>query len=450
MNALSTDDLCNATSGRLIGPPVTVTSVATDTRDLRADCLFVALPGDTFDGHNFLPQAAAGGAVAALVEKLPTEFPPGLSLIVVDDSRRALGRLGTFVRHGFKGTVIAVAGSNGKTGTKHLIHSALSATLRGSMSPKSFNNDIGVPVTLLAADPDDDFVVIEVGTNHPGEIAHLSRMAEPDIAVVTSIGAEHLEFLGDLDGVRRENADVTIGLRPDGLLVTTGDDPAFLRALAGYTEDIVRFGFDPGNDVVVTDVKPREDGVDFLADGKPFYVPALGRHSASNATAAVVVARHLGLNDDAIRKGLATATSPQWRLQRSVARGGVVILNDAYNANPHSMKSALETLRDTPTSGRRVAILGDMRELGDKSETHHAEVGRYAAVCGVDQLWAVGKFAELLAKSAGLGSERTRTFPDAVTAAAELVSLILDGDLVLVKASRGVRLEKVADAIGRR
>jgi UDP-N-acetylmuramoyl-tripeptide--D-alanyl-D-alanine ligase len=450
MNPLSTDDLCNATGGRLIGPRVTVTSASTDTRDLRAGCLFVAIPGGTFDGHNFLAQAAAGGAVAALVERVPTEIPAGLSLLVVDDTRRALGRLGTFVRHRFKGTVIAVAGSNGKTGTKHLIHSVLSASLRGSMSPKSYNNDIGVPVTLVAADPADDFVVVEVGTNHPGEIAHLSRMARPDVAVVTSIGAEHLEFLGDLDGVRRENADITTGLGPDGLLVTTGDDPAFLKALAGYTEDVVRFGFDPANDVVVTDVKSRDDGVDFLAGGVPFFVPALGRHSASNATAAVIVARHLGLTDHAIRHGLATATSPQWRLQRSVARGGVVILNDAYNANPHSMKSALETLRDTPTGGRRVAILGDMRELGQTSDTHHADTGRYAAVCRVDQLWTVGQFAELVANSAGLGPDRTAVFSDADAAAAGVLPLLRDGDLVLVKASRGVRLEKVADAIGRR
>ena len=273
MGPLSTEEICFATSGRLIGGPTTVRSVATDTREIAAGCLFVALAGGQFDGHDFLARAAAGGAAAAVVQKVPTEIPAGLSLIVVDDTRRALGHLGSFVRRRFDGTVIAVAGSNGKTGTKHLIHSALSAGLTGSMSPKSFNNDIGVPVTLLAANPGDDFVVIEIGTNHPGEVAHLSRMAEPDVAVVVSIGAEHLEFLGDLDGVRRENADVVAGLRPDGLLVTTGDDAAFLKSLSGYAEDVVKFGFDPGNDVVVTGVTPRDNGTEFRLDGTPFSCP---------------------------------------------------------------------------------------------------------------------------------------------------------------------------------
>jgi UDP-N-acetylmuramoyl-tripeptide--D-alanyl-D-alanine ligase len=448
MNPMTTDDLCIATGGRLAGPARTVASVTTDTRELRPDCLFVALRGESFDGHRFLSAAASGGAAVALVDAVPSEIPNGLSLVVVDDTRHALGRLATFVRRRFRGTVIAVAGSNGKTGTKHLIHSALSASLRGSMSPKSFNNDIGVPVTILAADPADDFVVIEVGTNHPGEIAHLSRMAEPDVAVVTSIGAEHLEFLGDLDGVRRENADITLGLNRNGLLVTTGDDPEFLRALAGYSEDRVRFGFDPGNDVVTTGVVGRATGTDFLAGGVPFFVPALGWHSASNATAAVVVGRHLGLTDEAIRSGLAGASAPPMRLQLQRA-GGVVILNDAYNANPHSMRSALQTLRDTPATGRRIAVLGDMRELGATAGTNHADVGRFAAECAVDQLWCVGRYAETVAGAAALGPERTRVFADAATAADEIPDLLADGDMVLVKASRGVKLEQVAEAIVR-
>ena len=210
----------------------TVHAVCTDSRQMRPDSLFVALRGDSFDGHDHLAAAAAGGAVAALVDR---DVPPvpGLALVRVDDARRAMGRLATFVRRRFKGTVIAVAGSNGKTGTKHLIHAALSSKLRGSMSPKSFNNDVGVPVTLFAAEATDDFVVLEMGTNHPGEIAHLSRMAEPDVAVVTNIGAEHLEFFGDLAGVARETAAIVVGM-----VVTAGeaahqrpDDPLLVDAL---------------------------------------------------------------------------------------------------------------------------------------------------------------------------------------------------------------------------
>ena len=200
--------------------------------------------------------------MAALVDR---DVPPvaGLTLVRVDDARRAMGRLATFVRRRFKGTVIAVAGSNGKTGTKHLIHAALSSRLRGSMSPKSFNNDVGVPVTIFAADAGDDFVVLEMGTNHPGEIAHLSRMAEPDKVVITNVGAEHLEFFGGLDGVRREEASIVEGLRPNGWAIVNGDDGELPRLVASHGHTVETFGWSERNMHWPTDVKCSLDGVQF-------------------------------------------------------------------------------------------------------------------------------------------------------------------------------------------
>ena len=341
--------------------------------------------------------------------------------------------------------MIAVGGSNGKTGTKHLIHSVLSTRLRGSMSPKSFNNDVGVPLAIFPADPADDFLVLEIGTNNTGEVLHLSTMARPDVAVITAIGEEHLEYLHDLNGVRRENADITAGLNPDGLLVFNGDADGLAEAVAKYPGKTVRFGFEAGNDLRATEVQSNLDGTTFVVDGRPFFVPLVGRHSATNALAAVAVGRHLNLSDDDIRAGLATTTAPEWRLQIQRA-DGVTILNDAYNANPHSMRSALETLRDMPATGRKIAVLGDMLELGGTSEQHHRDIGRFAGECGLDELWTVGPAAVLIAEQSGLPGDRIRLYPDAAASAADAADIPRDGDLILVKASRGVGLERVAQA----
>ena len=432
----------------------TIHTVCTDTRDIKPGSLFVALRGDTFDGHAYLERAAAGGAVAALVDR---DVPPaaGLTPIRVDDARRAMGRLATFVRRKFKGTVIAVAGSNGKTGTKHLIHAALSSKLRGSMSPKSFNNDVGVPVTLFAADAADDFVVLEMGTNHPGEIAHLSRMAEPDIAVITNVGAEHLEFFGDLDGVARENAQVTAGMSPAGTVFFNGDDPNLVAyVVTGQPGPYATpFGWNERNLIRPTNVRCTIDGttfdwVDDLAGNLgPFFVPLLGRHAAINALAAVLVGSDLGVSYDDIRRGLSRATGPQWRLQVEHA-GPVTVLNDAYNANPTSMAAALETVRDLPTAGRRVAVLGDMLEMGNAAAAGHADVGRLAAVSGLDALVCVGPLSAGSAAAATAAGLADVSHVATTAEAADVVPAMLrPGDLVLLKASRGLRFEAIAKAI---
>ncbi len=451
MDPIPLDQIAAAVGASPVTGP-TIRGVCTDSREVTPHSLFVALRGDHFDGHDHLPAAAAGGAVAAIVDRdVPPE--PGLTLIRTDDARRAMGRLATFVRRRFRGTVIAVAGSNGKTGTKHLIHAALSSTLRGSMSPKSFNNDVGVPVTLFAADPTDDFVVLEMGTNHPGELAHLSRMAEPDVAVLTNVGAEHLEFFGDLDGVRREEASVAVGLRPGGLLVTHADDPGLLVRVIGQDVPWVGFGWGGQNLVPTTGVVCTAAGTTFdWAGGPPgsprtFKVPQVGRHTALSATAALIVCRRLGVDLGRAAAALAVATGPGMRLQ--VRRAGrLTLLDDAYNANPSSVAAALETLRDLPTAGRRVAVLGDMLEMGDAAAAGHADVGRLAAACGVDVLACVGPLSAATAaaaKDAGLPA----VFHALTTteAAALVPTLLSDGDLVLLKASRGLRLERVAEAI---
>ncbi|MGA2231153.1 MAG: UDP-N-acetylmuramoyl-tripeptide--D-alanyl-D-alanine ligase, partial [Tepidisphaeraceae bacterium] len=264
MNPLSIQDVCRAVGGEMLCIPATaepiIAAVCTDSRRIEANSLFFALRGEKFNGHAFCAQVAEKGAIAAVVDHRPHNAPESLQLIQVGDTRRALGQLGQFVRQQFTGRVIAVAGSNGKTGTKHLIDAALHGPLRGTISPKSFNNDIGVPVTIFAAKADDDYLVLEIGTNHHGEIAPLSKIAAPDIAVITNCSEEHLEGLTDLDGVRRENARIIDGLSPKGLLVVNGDEPELLEAVSHWHGARVTFGFAESNDIWAGDVRCGLDG----------------------------------------------------------------------------------------------------------------------------------------------------------------------------------------------
>lgn len=448
-----------AVAGRSVGPlsqdMPEVHAVCTDTRDMKQRSLFVALRGERFDGHDFLAEARAGGAIAAVIDRDVRTAPDGLTLIRVDDTRKALGRLARFVRKQFTATrVIAVLGSNGKTTTKLLIHAVLSTKLRGTHSPNSYNNDIGVPLTLFAADPAHDYVVLELGTNHPGEIRNLAEMSLPDIAVITNCSAEHLEGLGDVGGVRRENASVIAGLNSRSTLIVNGDDLGLLAAVGSCPAKKITFGTTPGCDLVISDVHSDASGTRFRLNGSrnPFSLPLIGSHNAMNAVAAIAVGRRLGLNEGQIAEGLADARGPDMRMQlREVA--GVHVLNDAYNANPASMRAALETVRGIGLGRRKIAVLGEMLELGASRVEHHRDIGEMLPGCGFDRVACVGDGGKIIAdaaEQAGFSPSRIARFENSTACAEILPTWLSDGDLVLLKGSRGVRLELVADAIAAR
>jgi UDP-N-acetylmuramoyl-tripeptide--D-alanyl-D-alanine ligase len=452
MKAMDLSQIARASEGRLTGGQgerTIVTSVSTDTRQLRAGSLFVALRGERFDGHKFLDEAMARGAVAAMVAAGDFARPQGLWLVEVNETRKAMGRLARHVRRELGATVIGVAGSNGKTGTKNLIDSALRKGRRGTISPKSFNNDIGVPVTIFGASQTDDYLVLEMGTNHPGEIEALTRIAWPDIAVITVCAAEHLEFLGDLDGVRRENAAVVRGLSDDGWLVVNGDDAELLKAVGDWPRGrTITFGLQATNDLFAADIACSIDGVRFKLNGQAqVSLPLLGKHQAVNSLAAIAVARRLGLSDEQIISSLASATGPEMRLELQRING-IQVLNDAYNANPSSMRAALDTLTCLP-GRRRIAVLGDMKELGDASGKFHEEVGAMAAEARVDALVCVGAFAQVLADSAQRAGLRSpiHVYPNTLAAAGGVGALLEDGDLVLIKGSRAMKMEAIAHAL---
>ena len=431
-----------------------VRRACTDSRQAQAGDLFFAIKGEHFDGHDFVREIAAKGAAAVVVQrkKAPSP-PPECAVLEVDDPRAALGRLAAAYRREFSLPVICVGGSNGKTTVKELIAAALRQKLATLWSEASFNNDIGVPLTLLRLEKSHQAAVLEAGTNHPGELAPLVKMIRPQYSVITNIGREHLEFFGDLAGVAQEEGVLAEQLPADGRLFVNGDnewtEPLVRRTRAG----VVRVGLGEQNDWRATGIRPDKNGVTFrvaapkMAWKGEYRIHLLGRHQVTNALLAMAVSEELGLDRSAVRDGLAGCQPARMRLQYWEA-GGVRVLDDTYNANADSALVALETLCDLPLQGRRVAVLGDMNELGAQSEAAHAEVGRRAAELGIGQLFAVGKMAPITARAArDAGLNRVIEFADVETAMAAVRSFLKTGDVVLLKASRAVRLERIAETL---
>jgi UDP-N-acetylmuramoyl-tripeptide--D-alanyl-D-alanine ligase len=469
----SIDSLKSALGASLLvraASPATLSGqVSIDSRAVAPGCVFIAIKGDRTDGHLFLEQAAAGGACVLVVHDaaaLPARLGEGVTVLHVPHTSAALLRLAAAHRKTLDTTqVIAVGGSNGKTTTCRLLQAVLGGSLRGSASPKSFNNAIGVPLTILAARKTDQYLICEVGTNAPGEIAPLAAVIEPDIAVITSIGREHLEGLGSLEGVIAEEARLLNGLRPGGMAVVTAECPPLLDLIApffsakqpasmGPARSLVTFGRSDAADLRVTGIDVTPDSTSFLLNKRERHVvPMPGAHNACNAAAVIAVARRLKLTPEAIQAGLAAAKGPDMRMQRSNV-ADIHFINDAYNANPDSTLAAIDTFRlafaGNAGGGRRVLILGDMLELGDAAPDLHREVGEAVAKAGCfDLVVLVGSLALNAASpiAHGPGSARLECRPDAGPAnAAAIAGLLQPGDVALLKASRGTGLERIMTA----
>lgn len=439
-------------------PPVRVRRVCTDSRAVQPGDLFVCLRGPNFDGHAFAAEALRRGAVAVLGEADRLDgLAPDVPRVLVPDSRAALGRLAAAHRRRFAGPVIAVAGSNGKTTTKELLAAVLGRAGPTLASPASFNNDIGVPLTLLGLDGSHTAAVVEVGTNHPGELAPLLCLAQPTHGVLTRLGREHLEFFGDLDGVIEEEGTLAAFLPPDGVLVLVADSPGAARIRRRTRARVVSVGWCAEADWQAVAACISETGTDFTVRApRPewsgeYRMRLLGRHQVENALLALAAGAELGLGHEALAAGLAQARPAPHRLQLTLT-GGVRIVDDTYNANPDSMRAALILLRDLDCPGRRLAVLGDMGEQGRHAAAAHREIGRACAEADVAALFAIGQWAAAYAEGARAGGLRAcaEFEPDAVEAVARAVACAArPGDAVLVKASRAARLERVVEHLGR-
>jgi UDP-N-acetylmuramoyl-tripeptide--D-alanyl-D-alanine ligase len=447
-------DIVRATQGALVAGDlgIPVTGVSIDSRSLGVGEAFFAIVGHRLDGHAFLAEAAARGAACLVVHTLPDEVPPNVPLVLVEETTRALGRLAAWHRSRFAIPVVAITGSNGKTTTKELTAAVLATRWEVLRPQGSFNNQWGLPLTLLRLAPEHQAIVLEIGTNARGEIAALAALAAPTVGIVTTVAAVHVEFLGSIEGVREEKVGLVRAVPPDGVVVLNADDPRVAGMARDSRARVVTYGRSAGAQVrALDDLTEDERGLSFTVQAAgerlPVTLALAGRHNVTNALAAAAAGVALGvpLADTARALGGVSPVAGRcvWR-----SAGDVTILDDTYNASPVSVRAALDTVA-TRRHGRRViVVLGDMLELGAISEEAHREVGRQVAALPADELIGVGRGMQAAveaAREAGLAEARhLTTFEDTV---AHLLKRLTAGDLVLVKGSRGMRMERVVDAL---
>jgi UDP-N-acetylmuramoyl-tripeptide--D-alanyl-D-alanine ligase len=448
--------IAEACGGEIIGgaADAEVNAVCTDSRAAKAGDLFFAIRGEKFDGHDFVAEVVAKGVAAIVVEKKKVPaFVLNCPLLAVNDVRAALGNLAAAYRREFDVPVIAVGGSNGKTTVKELLASVLRQKFSTLWSEASFNNDIGVPMTLLRLGKSHQAAVLEAGTNHPGELAPLVKMIAPKFGIITNIGREHLEFFGDVAGVAQEEGWLAELLPADGKLFLNGDNEWSKQITARAKVQVVSVGIGEKNDWCAKKIRLDKSGVTFqVITAKAEFCGAyrinlLGRHQVTNALYAIALGAELGLDRAEIQDGLVACPPPKMRLNFWEVNG-VRVLDDSYNANADSTIAALETLCGLPLQGRRVAVLGDMAELGAHSEAAHAEVGKRAAELEVSQLFTIGKMAAVTGKAArDAGLMRVFEFAEVEAALGVVRSFVKPGDVVLLKASRAARLERIAEML---
>jgi UDP-N-acetylmuramoyl-tripeptide--D-alanyl-D-alanine ligase len=445
-------DVLTATGGCTAAPApaLSFATVITDSRRIEAGALFIALRGERHDGHDFVAEALRGGASGAVVDRVIGGVAPA-TLVRVPDTLKALGDLAAWTRRQQPLRVVAVTGSNGKTTTKEMIASicaAGSASASVLKSEGNFNNLIGLPLTLLGIRGDETVAVLEMGMNHPGEIARLTEIARPDYGVITNVGAAHLEGVGGtLAGVAAAKGELIAGLPRDAVIAVNADDEWVRRVAATFPGRTITFG--RTGDVRARNVAEQgSDGVAFeLLIGKrsaPVRLQLIGRHNVVNALAAAAIGHAMGLRIAMIAAGLERTIGPAMRMMAKRLANDVTLINDAYNANPSSVEAALVALRRF--SGRLAVVLGEMWELGDESRRAHFAIGERAASLGVRQLFLLGAHAEAMAAGAragGVPPDGVHVCGSHAEVAAAVVARWQPGDIVLVKGSRGMQMEEV-------
>ena len=460
MESLTFQEIISAVNGTCLNSEpignINITSISIDSRDIKPGTLYIPIKGDKFDGHVFIADAFHKGCAVALTEqKLVPEAHE--VLIYVKDTKQALMDLATYYRKQFNIPVVAVTGSVGKTTTKDLIASVLSAKYSVHKTQGNFNNEIGLPLTIFGLTKEHQVLVVEMGMNHFGEIHNLSMIARPDIGVITNIGVSHIEHLGSRKGILKAKCEILDGMGQKGVLIVNGQDE-MLQQIIVSEPAMLTYGRDESHPFYA-------DGVEAIGKegmSATFYmpqsnirmtIPAMGEHMIDNALAAIAVAKRLHLSDREIQDGIEAYKPSKMRMDLQEASNGISIINDAYNASPDSMKAAIEVLGAMPVGKRKVAILGDMFELGEHAQQLHEELGEYIAKTKrVDLLITVGTLAHFIQDQvilSGMSREKMHHFETQDGLILKLGDLLLPQDLVLVKASRGMALEKTVDEIGK-
>ncbi|MDR0363197.1 MAG: UDP-N-acetylmuramoyl-tripeptide--D-alanyl-D-alanine ligase [Planctomycetota bacterium] len=426
---------------------VTVTGISTDSRTIEAGQLFIAISGLNVDGHKFIRHAAAQGAPAALVRKAGFT-PPGMPFIKVRDSLKGLGQ----IAHGYRWRPplipwVGVTGSNGKTTTREILSLILQTKWKVRTSKRNWNNFIGLPLSMLSEPDGAGVAVMELGTNHPGEIARLREILVPTIGIVTSTGSSHLEGFGSSQAVAKEKADIFGWLPQDGLAVYPADDRNADILASAVLHRAATFALSGKADAVAENIRLSEAGSTFSVNGLEVRLPLLGKHNVRNFLAAALAARHLGITLEEAATAALHVKPVAGRQQIQHVPGGLKIVNDTYNSNPDSLRAALEIFMDLP-NGRKVAVVGDMLELGPESRKLHREAGLIAGMAGIDALLAFGTETVAMAESAQSNAHiMVRHFPSQNSLLMYLKDYLQPGDWVLVKGSRGMKMENIVNEL---
>jgi UDP-N-acetylmuramoyl-tripeptide--D-alanyl-D-alanine ligase len=424
------------------GPPTEASGWSVDTRTQNRGDVYFALKGPNHDGHDFIPAALEKGARAVVVE---FGRPPGLptNQLLVPDTLRALQQLATYARLNWSAPVIAVTGSAGKTTTKDAIAHLLSTHLPTGKTQGNLNNHVGVPLSILRLPDTARAAVLEMGMNHAGEIRDLAAIARPNIGVVTNVGYAHVEFFDSIEGVAAAKRELIEGLPRDGVAILNADDPHVSRFGDAHPGRTVTFGFAESADVRAEDVHFRADGSRFRVAGVDYETGMVGRHAVMNLLAAIAVAGVFGIAPDCLRDAVRTFAVGKMRGER-IEHNGIVVWNDCYNSNPEAAQSMIDVLAKTPAA-TRIAVLGEMLELGSAAEELHRRVGRYAATHGIDLLIGVRGSARAMVEAAEAAGIRSRYFDNAADAGEFARSVARTGDAVLFKGSRGVQVERALE-----
>jgi len=449
MPRLTFRELARMTGGELVaGADIEVGNVVIDSREAGDDSVFFAIRGERHDGHKFVAEAMSA-ARGAVLSELPPELLPDRGFVLVDDTLAALQTLARAVRRASSFLLIAVTGSTGKTTTKEMIASLIESERRTWKSWGNFNNHIGFPLCLVNTPDDAEVVVSEMGMSAPGEIEFLARLGEPDVGVYTNIRPVHLEFFESIDGIAAAKRELLENVRPDGTIVLNADDPRVMRIAEGFEGTHVTFGVDSAADYRAVEVEDlgldgTRFGIDTAEGRKSFELLLPGRHNLENLLAAIATARVVGVSWTGIQAVVS-------RLKPAAHRGvilrwrGATLIDDTYNSNPWALSRAVELLVSSACSGRRIAVLGDMLELGRDELRFHEEAGR-GIPRSVDRIVGVGRRSKSIligASSSGFPPESLVHFDDAMDAAKHLHDSIQEGDLVLLKGSRGIGLERI-------
>ncbi|WP_242269686.1 UDP-N-acetylmuramoyl-tripeptide--D-alanyl-D-alanine ligase [Bacillus cereus group sp. BfR-BA-01408] len=420
--------------------------VCIDSKNMKEGNLFVPIIR-VKDGHEYVKEAMDNGAVASLWKKSYGTPPKGIPIIFVDDTLFALQQLAQFYRRELNVKVIGITGSNGKTTVKDIIGGILSSTYRVHKTKGNFNSQIGLPLTILEMKRDTEFLILEMGMSEKGQIRNLSRIAQPDVAIITMIGQSHLETLGSREEIAKAKFEIIDGLNDDGLFLYNGDEPLLSQNINMLGIESKSFGGKYTNDLFPTNVQLDEYGVHFKINNTKiqYDVPLHGKHNILNAIVGIAVGQFYKVPIEKIQEALQQINITQMRFQFLTAKTGFTIINDAWNASPSSMKAAIETLQKLNAYEKKMIVIGDMLELGKKGETYHREIGKMLNEESIQYVFTYGELAKIVAEEArkNYHAGKVQSFDNKAEIAEEVLKIITQNDVVLLKGSRGMALEEI-------